>query len=68
VAALRAPKRRRSRPPVFSGQRHGAIGFTMRFLSDLFAKNRAWAADMVRHDPAFFERLAGWFGPASPRP
>src|SRR5262245_53632858 len=35
----------------------------MRFLSDLFAKNRAWAADMVRHDPEFFERLAGQQAP-----
>jgi carbonic anhydrase len=30
----------------------------MRVLSDLFAKNRAWADAMVRTDPAFFERLA----------
>jgi carbonic anhydrase len=35
----------------------------MRFLNDLFAKNRAWAAEMVRHDPAFFERLAGQQAP-----
>jgi carbonic anhydrase len=30
----------------------------MRTLSELFAKNRAWAAEMVRNDPAFFERLS----------
>jgi carbonic anhydrase len=30
----------------------------MRVLSDLFAKNRAWSAEMVRHDPEFFERLS----------
>ena len=30
----------------------------MRVLSHLFAKNRAWAADMLRHDPEFFERLS----------
>jgi len=29
----------------------------MRILSDLFEKNRAWANDMTRDDPAFFERL-----------
>src|ERR1700757_2566640 len=29
----------------------------MRVLSHLFTKNRAWAADMVRDDAAFFERL-----------
>lgn len=29
----------------------------MRVLSHLFANNRAWAAEMVRHDPGFFERL-----------
>ena len=29
----------------------------MRVLSSLFAKNRAWAADMIGSDPAFFERL-----------
>jgi carbonic anhydrase len=27
-------------------------------LSDLFANNRAWAADMLRQDPEFFTRLA----------
>jgi carbonic anhydrase len=30
----------------------------MRVLSHLFTKNRAWAAEMVRHDPEFFERLS----------
>jgi carbonic anhydrase len=30
----------------------------MRLLSHLFANNRAWAAEMVRHDPEFFERLS----------
>jgi carbonic anhydrase len=30
----------------------------MRVLSHLFAKNRAWAAEMIRHDPQFFERLS----------
>ena len=30
----------------------------MRVLSDLFTKNRAWAADMLRQDPQFFERLS----------
>ena len=30
----------------------------MRVLSHLFANNRAWAAEMVRHDPEFFERLS----------
>src|SRR5947209_221864 len=30
----------------------------MRVLSHLFAKNQAWAAEMIRHDPGFFERLA----------
>jgi len=30
----------------------------MRILSDLFKKNQAWAADMIRHDAAFFERLS----------
>jgi carbonic anhydrase len=29
----------------------------MRLLNHLFANNQAWAADMVRHDPQFFERL-----------
>jgi carbonic anhydrase len=27
-------------------------------LTDLFANNRAWAADMLRQDPEFFTRLA----------
>jgi carbonic anhydrase len=30
----------------------------MRVLSQLFAKNRAWAAAMIRDDPEFFERLS----------
>jgi len=30
----------------------------MRLLRHLFDKNRAWAADMVRHDPEFFTRLS----------
>ena len=30
----------------------------MHILSDLFANNRAWAAEMTRQDPAFFERLS----------
>jgi carbonic anhydrase len=30
----------------------------MRVLSDLFTKNRAWAADMTRQDAEFFERLS----------
>jgi carbonic anhydrase len=30
----------------------------MRVLSHLFAKNREWAAEMLRHDPEFFERLS----------
>ena len=30
----------------------------MRELNHLFAKNRAWAADMRRQDPEFFERLS----------
>ena len=30
----------------------------MRVLSHLFAKNKAWAAEMIRHDPEFFERLS----------
>jgi carbonic anhydrase len=29
----------------------------MDFLSHLFAQNRAWAAEMTRHDPEFFARL-----------
>src|ERR1700741_776978 len=31
----------------------------MRILSELFSRNRAWAAEMVRDDPDFFERLSG---------
>jgi carbonic anhydrase len=30
----------------------------MRVLSHLFTKNRAWAAEMIRQDPEFFERLS----------
>jgi carbonic anhydrase len=30
----------------------------MRTLKHLFTQNRTWAADMVRHDAEFFERLA----------
>src|SRR5438132_8271272 len=30
----------------------------MRVLSHIFAKNRAWAAEMTRQDPEFFERLS----------
>ncbi len=29
----------------------------MHALTDLFANNRAWAAEMTRHDPEFFRRL-----------
>ena len=35
----------------------------MRVLDHLFDNNRAWAADMTRQDPAFFERLAGQQAP-----
>jgi len=30
----------------------------MRVLSQLFANNRAWAAEMTRQDPDFFQRLS----------
>jgi carbonic anhydrase len=30
----------------------------LRVLSELFARNRAWAAEMTRQDPEFFARLA----------
>jgi carbonic anhydrase len=30
----------------------------MRVLSQLFAQNQAWAAEMARHDPEFFVRLS----------
>jgi carbonic anhydrase len=30
----------------------------MRLLSDLFANNRAWAAEMTQRDPEFFSRLS----------
>lgn len=36
----------------------------MRKLPDLYARNRAWAAETTREDPAFFERLAGLQAPA----
>ena len=32
-------------------------------LDDLFANNRAWAAQRVAEDPAFFTRLAGQQAP-----
>jgi carbonic anhydrase len=32
-------------------------------LKDLFARNRAWAAEMTRQDPQFFARLAGQQAP-----
>jgi carbonic anhydrase len=35
----------------------------MRLLSHLFDQNRAWAADMVRDDPDFFQRLCGQQAP-----
>ncbi len=35
----------------------------MRRLPQLFANNRAWAADMTRADPEFFHRLAGQQAP-----
>jgi carbonic anhydrase len=35
----------------------------LRFLSELFAKNRAWAAEMTRQDPQFFSRLASQQAP-----
>jgi carbonic anhydrase len=35
----------------------------MRFLSHLFANNRAWAAEMTRQDPEFFQRLSGQQAP-----
>ena len=35
----------------------------MRFLSELFEKNRAWAAEMTRQDSEFFKRLAGQQAP-----
>ena len=30
----------------------------MKYLSDLFARNRAWAAERTGADPEFFARLA----------
>ena len=35
----------------------------MRLLDHLFSKNRAWAAEMIRHDPEFFARLTGQQAP-----
>lgn len=35
----------------------------MRALSHLFANNRAWAAEMTREDPDFFQRLSGQQSP-----
>jgi carbonic anhydrase len=33
-------------------------GTDMRVLTQLFEKNRAWATEMIREDPDFFERLS----------
>ena len=35
----------------------------MRVLSHLFAQNRAWAAEMIRHTPDFFQRLSAQQAP-----
>src|SRR5947208_5217588 len=35
----------------------------MRVLSHLFANNRAWAAEMTRHEPDFFARLSAQQAP-----
>jgi carbonic anhydrase len=35
----------------------------LRVLSELFARNRAWAAEVTRQDPQFFSRLAGQQAP-----
>ena len=35
----------------------------MRLLNQLLAQNQAWAAEMVRRDPEFFERLTGQQAP-----
>ena len=35
----------------------------MRVLNNLFENNRAWAADMTRQDPRFFERLSSQQAP-----
>jgi carbonic anhydrase len=35
----------------------------LRVLSELFARNRAWAADVTRQDAEFFSRLAGQQAP-----
>jgi carbonic anhydrase len=46
----------------------------MRYLPELFARNRAWAAARVAEDPAYFQRLCGlqaprhlWIGCADSR-
>jgi carbonic anhydrase len=46
----------------------------MRYLPELFARNRAWAAAQIAHDPGYFERLCGlqaprhlWIGCADSR-
>jgi carbonic anhydrase len=51
--------------PFFGADYHdrGGRRITMRLLSHLLEKNRAWAAEMVRHDPQFFERLSGQQAP-----
>jgi carbonic anhydrase len=36
----------------------------MSSISDLFVNNRNWASDMVRRDPAFFQRLTAQQAPA----
>ena len=48
--------------------------FFVRVLGHLFANNRAWAAEITRREPGFFERLAGqqapeylWIGCADSR-
>ena len=45
--------------------RPGPISFEpMRFLQDLFANNRAWAATRREQDPEFFSRLSAQHAPA----
>ena len=41
--------------PLFSG--HPPTGLACGVLKDLFANNRAWAAEMTRRDAEFFRRL-----------
>jgi carbonic anhydrase len=36
----------------------------VRLFDQLFANNRAWAAEMTRHDPRFFERLVAQQAPS----